>query len=1122
MGGKTISEGLDLIKAAIQVPHEDQVKVVNLLGEPMSAPLHQQPKTLLAGSLNWEGGFGVTVPLRRIDPTSLPTEQAEQLLRSTAEELYQKLYEQKRPSFDELWRELDKSDQLQLDAARRLILDSVPFYLQQLDLGDSAPKLREAIRHHDQCRYRLSEAEQEGQDADKARRQLANALEALVAHIEKNADASSAVLEGFKAKLAHFQYDHASIPFELFQNADDAAVELGNIEAYPADDCQIPSDATRFVVDVEPRRLRFLHWGRPINARGPVGFDGDGRGYGRDLEKMLIMAASEKHARTGVTGKFGLGFKSVLLACDHPRILSGRLAFEVLGGILPRAWNDAEGARRALEHHGPNAARPGTVIELNDLDLETQTAAMKQFNGLSGILCAFGRAIRSVTVQGNPVMRKTWSPSKLTERTEFGLLQLTGPWGPQTDALCFRADTGALLLALSPEGFRPFPDSVPTLWVTAPTREKASVGFALNGPFVLDAGRGSLARDNISNTEFAEHLGREIGIGLTELFDQSRRDWPKTRTALNLLGDLDVHDFWYSLWMGLCQGWMRRSRDEATELVSITAITALTRLGGRPAAIPNGLELDYRCLIDRDKIQYALDETIAESQVLGTLIEWNRFRQRYPKDACVSRSIADILRRTVIGKLHKVGLAAVIAVLSPEQVDSADATMMGRVQALTVDHSDWRTTDTRTRLASLRFKTNAGSWALANDLLAADGTGKEERLRHALAPTDRQLHNDYLGDSNNQPALDFFLHRRQQLQAGSEKLADWVLSAETNDKQYAALLYLAEGELSAQVADRVRGQGWLANVLNDDALLTHLDDEQQDRVRRALASSEQMERACQTETDDSERTSRPTVSLGTALEHIAEWWADEKIEQLAKYQQQLYPNTDLRLSEDEDEGFDDDSWLTLLTLAAFQSLGNTKEGQHRGFIEHCRAKGWWQTFANTDPRLHPEAWMDVIEDYAEGQHDDEQWSQWFAFFPKIYRLKRWLDDYRTVFLAADFDQSFELEDLLAARSTPVFQGSDIEPPPLSRTLRIGAPMVIRELLRHGVVNGQSAHPNAYAPITRIRYFFERFGAEVDTSTDIHDLLVEHLGEQHAHFDGAYDIPLRLITLESELQYRLFT
>ena len=36
----------------------------------------------------------------------------------------------------------------------------------------------------------------------------------------------------------------------------------------------------------------------------------------------------------GVTGKFGLGFKSVLLACEQPRILSGRLAMRVVSGIL--------------------------------------------------------------------------------------------------------------------------------------------------------------------------------------------------------------------------------------------------------------------------------------------------------------------------------------------------------------------------------------------------------------------------------------------------------------------------------------------------------------------------------------------------------------------------------------------------------------------------------------------------------------------------------------------------------------------------------------------------------------------------------------------------------------------
>ena len=36
--------------------------------------------------------------------------------------------------FSALWRELDRSDQLEIRIARRLILDHIPFYLRQLSV----------------------------------------------------------------------------------------------------------------------------------------------------------------------------------------------------------------------------------------------------------------------------------------------------------------------------------------------------------------------------------------------------------------------------------------------------------------------------------------------------------------------------------------------------------------------------------------------------------------------------------------------------------------------------------------------------------------------------------------------------------------------------------------------------------------------------------------------------------------------------------------------------------------------------------------------------------------------------------------------------------------------------
>lgn len=202
-------------------------------------------------------------------------------------------------------------------------------------------------------------------------------------------------------------------------------------------------------------------------------------------------------------------------------------------------------------------------------------------------------------------------------------------------------------------------------------------------------------------------------------------------------------------------------------------------------------------------------------------------------------------------------------------------------------------------------------------------------------------------------------------------------------------------------------------------------------------------------------------------------------------------------------------------------MGRTRDEQHRGFIRYCQDRGWWNVFTESDPKEEPEKWMNIIEEYAEAQHDDEEWTQWLAQFPKLYRLRRWLDDYADLFLSIDrFDESFALDTILAPRANPKFQGGGIDAPPLTRTLRVGSHLVVRELLHHGVIKSRFAAPHAYAPIDRVQTFFDAFGAWVYTGEDIYQILVEHLGEDAADFGGDYDIPLRIISSDESLRHKL--
>ena len=1120
-GGDSIVEQMERLQVAVHVIAERSINAINLLGEPITVPLDQNLQTLLAGPLSQKRTYRVQVPLRKIDITLFTAEELMQLLRRTAESLCADIYPPRR-CLKQLWTKLDNSNQLEVSAARRKILHYMPRDLRQLSL--SHDEIEKALLAHDKAFTAFAETAGDGRNAV-AQRNLDTAITAIANAIVNDRSAQAAVLEGVRDKLRKFQYDPSSILFELFQNADDAAVELGQIEPHP-DRESIPPGARRVVVELDNEALRFLHWGRPINDRGPVGFDGERRGFGRDLEKMLVLSDSDKRPDQGVTGKFGLGFKSVLLACDRPQIVSGRLAFSVIAGILPQPWDEAAVSRDALTRHAsPGQRLPGTVIDLPGIDSTVRMAILERFQPLAGLLCVFAQAVRSIRLcEGSEEQDLAWKSKAVVPGAEIGQLHLRDDtWGNETDALCLRTRSGAVVLALGPGGFRLLPKWTPSLWVTAPMRETDGLGFACTSAFDLDVGRARLAGDSKRNLTVAQGLGAEAGKVLSALFERGKSDWTALRQDLGLDQTLNPHDLWHGLWNCLTERWLTGSKVGAAALARALALALLQRLTAGPGTVPNGLTGPFQAMIDLGDALYQLPKALASSKAISVLGTWERFTVKYPRRHLVSEGQGRVLKEGGMAKPVALGLTALVALVDPPKVTPEDSDALGGIRLLMEEDRDWVNDDIKKRLRALRFRTASDTWEEAARLVAGGGKGieKDEALRYALAPDDRRLHPSYWeGGDELEARVSFFVLARERLQASTDDLVNWVLAANTTAAKQAALVYLSDGELGQAVAERVKAQDWLPVALYNQDLLAGLKHEQIQRLQGRLASAVQLQQIWQTS------TSRPLLQRGldlaTALSRIANWWAKNGISEARQYRQKLFPSGNIKLALDtQTGGFDRSSWLALFALGAFQGMGRTREAQHKGFIEHCTNKGWWQTFADLDPKAHPERWMDVIEEYAEEQHDEEEWTQWIAQFPKLYRFRRWMDDYVDLFLSIDrFDEPFGLNALLAPRTNPHFQGGGIEAPPLTRILRVGGPLVIRELLYHGVISNPLAVPHAYAPIQRIRGWFETFGVTVDTSNDIHALLCAHLDEVKATFGGAYDIPLRIVTADEDLQGRL--
>ena len=325
----------------VEVFEGNTIIVTNLLGSLFHARIEQKEfDSLFVGSANEqfrsETGMNYRVnriQLRLVQPDRLQRHRLLDLVKNSAGLLLNKVYKQTIQNLDDVFKDLAQSEQLDIKIAQNLLLDSAFFYVQQLEMRQVDDGLSTALQKWDEARRLRTEAEHTG-DPDMvngAVEELQLEQQELQNLIQSDEAAQHSLLTAVRHKIMQYQYTPQSVPFELFQNADDAVVE--SFEMY-GDSPPENTDTTRFVIQQEDDKITFIHWGRPINKFRSAQLNGRARGFHKDLEKMLILSNSDKSESPGnVTGKFGLGFKSVFLVTSKPRVASGQLGFEAEGGF---------------------------------------------------------------------------------------------------------------------------------------------------------------------------------------------------------------------------------------------------------------------------------------------------------------------------------------------------------------------------------------------------------------------------------------------------------------------------------------------------------------------------------------------------------------------------------------------------------------------------------------------------------------------------------------------------------------------------------------------------------------------------------------------------------------------
>lgn len=1139
------------------------IQVKSICGNKIDVRLSNKSEdfeSLIVGGLDYQHSRdNLTFPkirLRQIQVETFSLEQLSTLLRKTSEYLLLYAYNQKENNLVDLWSKLGEGEQLDIHIAQHLIKKHIPYYLKQLHIHPHE-KLKNLIKNWDDARYRITEFEGNLERKLEFEAQENKALEDIQNLLVYDSEVQRTILEAVRSKMRDFQYSPASILFELFQNADDAVVELNEIRSYPnqpnlMNEINLPRSTYRFVLRKSSKSLSVLHWGRAVNYTGGSGFQGRERGFHKDLEKMLILSSSDKTAgENSVTGKFGLGFKSTSLISDVPKIISGYLQTEILGGMYPKRGENMQGLLEILKEETSERVT-GTLIHLPiDVDIALE-GICSLFEKMAKYLVVFAKQIRKLEIKEHDEHKNyEWAPAIICKtddgQVEYGNIGLISTDSEKSTVLYFRFGGRGLLVGIGPQGLQALSSDIPAIWVVAPTYEDTGIGFAINGGFEVDAGRTRLSSNDDSTIEESQRMGALLGKIFLTLFDKSSNNWNQFKEQLRLGEEVQLYDFWKSFWFVFTRVWEQK-RDEKIEKIVTSLLTeknGIGRLVRERKALPNGLWDQFQNMNCVDDIQYVLRGSLSEEHVFKQIATLKIFSDIKPL-RLISYPVFEALRKISPNFLEDKGhqwqfleLRTLLGWLSTNdyQIDSETASTLGRVihsnfmEKIRLGNTDQQkeTQEISGVLRKMKFRTIANEWQTANCLLVLQKTEdirEDELLRAAFAPKHLVLSENY--EVNG---IAFFKVCREKMEAPVGNMTSWVLEAETISTRSAALSYLLRGELGDKLSSQLREEGLKKSWLNELKPTSEVFHEwcEKDIFEILYRKLPPIESLFELYSHSSEYN--PFLSTQKdpkyVLQKIYEWWSENKNQYLKKYERDTYPKEELPdLSENEQNDFNRSNWLLLFLLGAFHTLP-WRLKQHKGFIKLCQQKGWWTTFSAKPSESQAENWMQVLDEYFDPQIDESEYEMCMNRFPSIYRIARHLDDYREAFLTIDRNPNFKnLEHITLPRINPDFQGGGISAPPIKKMLGIGACFIVRELKRANILTSKEVIPHCYVPVARVRRLLLKLGcfeleeneAYPRQSNIIYTFLHKHLGEK-AEFQNTYDIPLQIIAENTELQQK---
>ncbi|MEA5517038.1 DarT ssDNA thymidine ADP-ribosyltransferase family protein [Nodularia sp. UHCC 0506] len=774
------------------------------------------------------------IELLPIQPQDFSPSELVNILRNSTRILLKEVYEVVPLSLNQIWENLLESDQLDIQVAKNFLLEGAPYVMRMLGAHERVPLIKTLLTSWDNCRHQRAELKQQNRSVENIDKKIENLISGLSHLLEDESSESEEVrkelLEAVRTKINLHGYRCQSIPFELFQNADDAVVEW----QFMSSQQKMNDSRKQFIIKFDDNKIQFIHAGRPIGCfqhpNHPERQYKD-KGFDRDLEKMLTFNISDKGE--GVTGKFGLGFKSVYLACKRPYVLSKNLGFTVAGGLIPSRLNPQKSSELRGDFKRYIGLSDATITELELEENISWQNVLQDFQSVANILLVFSKAIKTCTFVDAYSQEITldWHPSTVLNipRVETGKYQ-TASNTQDSILLCLKTGgetKASLVLGLFENNgclYKALPEKIPTFWVTAPTREELFLGFILNANFDITTGRESLVKSSVRNRELAQVIGKNLGEVLYSLFGASDGNWQALARTFGFT-NVDEYEFWNFLWEELAVRWQQKDPSEGIDIIS-NMLTGNNRTMGylitHCAALPSGLYGRYRQLISVDNVNYQVTGKLLDQNTFLQVANWPGFQQHYQNNLIARdkwQQVKKLLGEDFVQIHYLINDLRLIDILKNEmgksqpRVGASQARYIGSLiskEFLNNFSAVYELNELQNFLETVYFMSKDGSYLPCQQLLISNSNAIEEKLLVDFAPDSRILHNEY-----QDTALNFFYACRSRRDSISkDEIIRWALQATTEEQRQAVYIYLLQGEQREEIASTLyanRQHYWFVN-----------------------------------------------------------------------------------------------------------------------------------------------------------------------------------------------------------------------------------------------------------------------------------------------------------------------